>query len=177
MPRLKVVDPATTTGKVRELFDGPLAGKHLNIFKGVANSPAVLPAYVAFSGALKEGDLTDREREVIALVTAQANNCNYCLAAHTFIGKTVGLSDEETLDARRVNLKDAKLNALATFVKALHEKKGFVDDADLENFRAAGYGDSHIAEVVANYALNVMTNYFNHVNDTVVDLPAAPPLG
>ena len=40
MPRLNTIDPATATGKAKEIFDGPLQGKHLNIFKGMANSPA-----------------------------------------------------------------------------------------------------------------------------------------
>jgi hypothetical protein len=51
-----------------------------------------------------------------------------------------------------------------------------VSDADLASFRKAGYGDGHVAEVVACYALNVFTNYFNHVNDTAIDFPAAPAI-
>ena len=73
MPRLNVVDPATATGRVKEIFDGPLKGKHLNIFKGFANSPAVLDAYLGMSGALSKTSLSAKEREAIALAVAQAN--------------------------------------------------------------------------------------------------------
>lgn len=176
MPRLNVIDPKAADGKARELFDGPLSGMHLNIFKGLANSPAALEAYLSLSGALKGGLLNDKERETIALALAEANDCQYCRAAHTHLGKLVGLSPEQMIAARRGGAGDSKLDVLAQFTVQLNEKRGWVADADLEAVRAAGYGDGHIAEIVANYALNTLTNMFNHVNDTEVDFPAPPAL-
>lgn len=177
MPRLHVMDPATATGKAREIFDGPLKGKHLNIFKGMANSPAALNFYLQGSGALAQGSLTAAEREVVQLAIAEANQCDYCLAAHTAIGKGAGLSEAQTIAARGGAIGDsARLDALAKFALALHEKKGFVSADDLARFRAAGFDDGAIAEVVASYALAIYTNYFNHVNETAVDFPPAAPL-
>ncbi|MEQ8318150.1 MAG: carboxymuconolactone decarboxylase family protein [Phycisphaerales bacterium] len=176
MPRLNTIDPSTATGKAKELFDGPLKGKHLNIFKGMANSPAGLQAYLGMSGALAEGSLTAAEREIVALVTAQQNDCEYCLAAHTHIGKGAGLSEAQTIAARRGDLDDAKLGALVTFTRSLLEKKGFADEGDLRAFKDAGYDDGDVVEVIAAVALNFFTNYFNHVNGTDVDLPQAPAL-
>lgn len=176
MPRLNNVDPKNATGKAKEIFDGPLKGKHLNIFKGMANSPAALQAYLGMAGALGEGSLSGAEREVIALVTAQQNTCDYCLAAHTHIGKGAGLTEAQTLEARRGEMADAKLNALAGFTKALLEKKGFADEGDIRAFKQAGYTDEHVVETIANVGLNFYTNFFNHVNGTDVDLPAPPAL-
>lgn len=176
MPRLNTIDPSTATGKAKELFDGPLKGKHLNIFKGMANSPAGLQAYLGMSGALAEGSLTAAEREIVALVTAQQNDCEYCLAAHTYMGKGAGLSEAQTIAARRGDLDDAKLGALVTFTRSLLEKKGFADEGDLRAFKDAGYDDGDVVEVIAAVALNFFTNYFNHVNGTDVDLPQAPAL-
>jgi uncharacterized peroxidase-related enzyme len=176
MPRLPVIDPASATGKVKDIFDGPLKGKHLNIFKGLANSPAALQAYLGMSGALNEGVLTPAEREVIALTVGEANNCGYCVAAHTALGKKAGLSEPQTVEARRGKMADAKLGALSRFVGLLGEKKGFVSDGDLAAFKQAGYTDAHVAESIACYALNLFTNYFNHVNDTKIDVPAPPKL-
>lgn len=171
MSRIAPVDPATLTGKSKELLDGPLAGKHFNIFKSMAQSPAALQAYLGLAGATGSGTLSAKEREVIQLAVGEANNCEYCVSAHTAIGKGAGLTDAQTLEARRGSLADTKLNALAKFSLALHEKRGFVSDADVAAFKAAGYGDAHLAEVVANYALAIYTNYFNHVNLTPVDFP------
>ncbi len=169
MPRLTVVDP--TAPATKALFDGPLKGKHINIFKGLANSSAALEAYLAFSGALAKGLLSAPEREVIALAIGEANNCGYCVAAHTAIGKGAGLSDQQSIDARRGAPTEPKHKALTTFVLALHAKRGLVSQADLDAFKAAGYTDGHVAEAIANYALNTFTNYFNHTNDTTIDFP------
>lgn len=176
MPRLNTIDPKSATGKAKELFDGPLKGKHLNIFKGMANSPAGLQAYLGMAGALGEGKLSAAEREIVALVTGQHNDCEYCLAAHTHIGKGAGLTETQTLEARRGEMANAKLNALTSFTKALLDKAGHATEADLRAFKSAGYTDEHVVEVIANVGLNFYTNFFNHVNGTDVDLPKAPAL-
>ena len=177
MSRLKTIDPNKAEGRAKELFDGPLKGKHLNIFKGMANSPAALDAYLALSGALAKGELSEKEREVVQLAVGQENACDYCMAAHTMIGKNAGLSEQQTIGARRGKIDDdKKLDALTRFSKTLHEKKGNVAENDIKSFKDAGYTDGAIAEVVANYALATYTNYFNHLNETPVDLPEAPSI-
>jgi uncharacterized peroxidase-related enzyme len=176
MPRLSVVDPATAPAPVKAIFDGPIKAMQLNIFKGMGNSAAALDAYLAMSGALSKGSLSAKERETIALVVGQANNCAYCLDAHTHIGKGAGLTEVQTIEARRGGSSDPKLNAIIKLTNAIHEKHGFVSEADINAFRAAGYTDGAVAEVIANYALNTYTNFFNHANETARDLPAAPSI-
>jgi uncharacterized peroxidase-related enzyme len=177
MPRLTPIDPETSTGRAREIFDGPLKGKHFNIFKGLANSPAALDMYLAMSAALSKASLSAKEQEVIQLAIGRANNCDYCQAAHTAIGTGAGLTEAQAIGARRGVIEDdAKLNALAKFALTLHEKKGFVSDDDLNAFRNAGFDDAAITEVVAVYALATFTNMFNHVNESEVDFPPAPAL-
>ncbi len=172
MGRLATIDPASATGRVKEIFEGPLKGKTFNIFKAMANSPAALDAYLGMAGAMSKAGLSAREQEVIQLAVGQANNCGYCVAAHTAIGKMSGLTDVQTVEARRGKLSDGKLDALAKFALALVEKRGFVSGADLDAVRKAGYSDGHIAEAVASFALATYTNVFNHVNETVSDFPA-----
>jgi len=179
MTRLTPVDPATATGAVKEIFDGPLKGKHFNIFTAMANSTAAIRAYLGLSGTLGGPDalLTAAERELIQLVVGEANGCAYCVAAHTALGKGAGLTEEQTIAARRGSVPgDARLDALARFTAAINEKKGWVTHEDVQAFRDAGFGDGHIAETIANFALATFTNYFNHVNETEVDFPAAPAL-
>ncbi|MDX9912276.1 MAG: carboxymuconolactone decarboxylase family protein [Phycisphaerales bacterium] len=177
MTRLTPVEPAQATGRAKEIFDGPLAGKHFNIFKGMAASPALLDGYLAFSGALAKGKLSLKERETVQLAIGAANSCDYCQAAHTAIGKGGGLTDAQTVAARRGSgTGDPKLEALTKFALAMHEKRGNISDADVKAFRDAGYGDEAIGEVVANYALATLTNYFNHLNQTPVDFPTPQAL-
>ncbi len=175
--RLKPIDPATATGRAKDIFEGPLKGKAFNIFKAMANSTAALDAYLSLSGALNNASLSFKEREVVQLAIGAANNCGYCQAAHTAIGQSAGLTPAQTVEARRGTItSDPKLNALAKFTLALHEKRGFVSDADLTAFKSAGYTDGHVAEVVAGYALATLTNYFNAVNQTDLDFPPAPAI-
>ncbi|MEM0983131.1 MAG: carboxymuconolactone decarboxylase family protein [Planctomycetota bacterium] len=177
MPRLNTIDPANAEGRAKELFDGPLAQMKINIFKGMANSPAALDVYLAISQGLKSSTLSAKEQETIQLAVGQANSCDYCLAAHTMIGKGAGRSDDQTVAARQqADLGDAKLTAIAKFAGALHEKKGFVSDDDLAAFKSAGYDDAAVVDAIAVYSLATFTNYFNHVNQTDVDFPAAPSI-
>jgi uncharacterized peroxidase-related enzyme len=178
MGRLNTVNPNEASGRVKEILDGPLSQvKDKNIFKAMANSPVGLEAYLGLGGALKQGNLSGKEREVIALALGEANGCDYCTAAHTAIGQGEGLSEDQTVAARKGDsLGDEKLDALRTFAIAVNEKKGFVSDQDIKDFKDAGYTDAEVVEVVANVAMNMYTNMFNHVNETEVDFPKVPAI-
>ncbi len=173
MPRLNAIDPKEATGKAKELLDGVKTkiGMVPNLMRTFANSPAALEGYLNFSGALGGGLLNAKLREKIALAVADANNCEYCLSAHTAIGKMVGLNENEIAASRRASSDDAKTNAALMFAHQIVAKRGEVDDTDVRTVRAAGFGDGEITEIVANVALNILTNYFNHVAQTVVDFP------
>jgi len=143
-----------------------------NLMKVLAHSPAGLGAYLGFSAAVAGGKLDGAVRERIALTVAEINRCEYCLSAHTYLGKNVAkLSDQELDDARDARSADAKVQALLQFTKTVVESRGRIEDADLQRFLAAGYGPDAVVEVVANLALNVFTNYLNNVAKTTVDFP------
>lgn len=173
MTRLNAIDPNVATGKAKELLDGVKAkiGMVPNLMRTFANSPAALEGYLSFSGALGGGLLNARLREQIALAVADANSCEYCLSAHTAIGKMVGLNENEILSSRRASSDDAKTNAALTFAHQIVVKRGEVDDTDVRLVRVAGFSDGEITEIIANVALNIFTNYFNHIAQTVVDFP------
>ncbi len=173
MPRLNAIDPKEATGKAKELLNGVKTkiGMVPNLMRTFANSPAALEGYLNFSGALAGGLLNAKLREQIALAVADANSCEYCLSAHTAIGKMVGLNENEIVSSRRASSEDAKTNAALMFAHQIVVKRGEVDDADVRTVRAAGFDDGEITEIIANVALNIFTNYFNHVAQTVVDFP------
>ena len=125
MPRLKKLDKSQGSPKSQEMM-ADLESKKLllNIFRGMANSPAVLDAYLKFSGALKEGKLDGKTREAIALVISQANRCDYCLAAHTVIGKGAGLDDKAVHDARLAAHLTAKPGPLSRLPRRSFHPRG-----------------------------------------------------
>ncbi len=176
MPRFAPVDPANAPAPVKAIFDGPLKGKHFNIFKSMANAPAALNFYLQGSGALSQGLLTPAQREAVALAVGQASGCDYCVAAHTAIGKGAGMSEADTISARGGKSSDPQTAALVRFALALQEKKGWISDDDFKALTGAGLTQGHAVETVAVVALNLFTNYFNHANQTVVDFPSPPKL-
>ena len=147
-----------------------------NMVATMAQSPAVASAYVGFSHALSQGSLPAKIRERIALTVAEENSCDYCLAAHTYLGKKAGLSDDEVVNARRATSDEPKVAAALAFATKVVEQRGQVTDADVAAVRQAGFSDGEIAEIIANVVLNIFTNYFNIAAGVEVDFPKAPAL-
>jgi uncharacterized peroxidase-related enzyme len=178
MSRFKAISPESASGKVKDLLDTVNAKLGLvpNMMRVMASSPAVLDGYLSLSGSLGKGRLSARMREQLALAISQANQCDYCIAAHSAIGKTVGLTAEQIRDSRLGTAVDSRTNALVRFARKLLDARGRVNDRDIEIVRAAGFDDGIIAEVVAHVALNIFTNYFNHVAGTEIDFPRVPAL-
>ena len=164
--------------KARQLLEGvqKSLGVVPNMMATMAVSPAVLDGYLAFNAALSRGTLTARQREQIALAVAEANSCDYCLAAHSYIGKGAGLSDEQTLESRQGRSSEEKTAALLELALELVAARGRLAESVVNGYRARGLTDPEIAEVVAHVALNVFTNYFNLTSGTEVDFPAVPAL-
>ena len=179
MNRLPALDPATATGKSKTLLDAVQSklGRTPNLMRTLANAPAALEAYLGFSGALATGALDAKVREQIALAVAEANVCDYCLAAHTAIGGMVGLTADQIQQARDAHSDQPKAAALLKLARSVVVHRGTVTDHELAAARAQGVTDGEVVEVVANVALNILTNYVNHVARTVVDFPAAAPTG
>jgi uncharacterized peroxidase-related enzyme len=178
MPRLNVVEPEQAQGKTKELFNQEVKdkGRVLNIFKAMGNSPAALKAYLDMAATLAQGELLPEDREVIYLGVSQANNCNYCVSAHTGLAKKAGMTDDQIKAIRQFDPLSPKHAALLSFVRRVMENKGFVSDADVAAVRSAGYTDGQLAESIAYIGLATYSNYFNHVHDTPLDLPQAPAI-
>ncbi len=177
MPRLKAIDPIEAEAKAKTLLDGvqKKLGMTPNLMRTMANSSAVLEAYLGFSNSLGKTSLPPKLREQIALTVGEVNRCQYCLAAHSALGKMAGLGDEEIADSRRGSSPDRKTEAVLQFARKVVTERGWVNDDDVASARAAGVNDGEIAEIVAIVALNIFTNYFNHVAGTEVDFPEVEP--
>ena len=178
MERITPVNLQAAQGRARELLDAVKAklGIVPNMTRLMAVSPRVLEAYLAFIGALGHGVLPARVREQLALDVGEANHCDYCVSAHSALGKRAGLTEQDVRDSRRGASADPKEDVLLRFARTVVEKRGVVAEADIAAVREAGYGDAEIAEVVAHVALNIFTNYFNNVAGTPIDFPKAPAL-
>jgi len=173
MPLISPIDPAATSGRTRELLDGlqKALGMTPNMMKTMARSPAVLDAYMSFNRALSNGALAARLREQIAVAVADSNGCDYCLSAHTFLGQAAGLSVDELTAARNAGASDRRAAAGLEFVRQIVRDRGHVSAHTVAAIREAGYSDAQIAELIAEVALNIFTNYFNVIAGTEIDFP------
>jgi uncharacterized peroxidase-related enzyme len=173
MPRLAPIDPNTATGRAKDLLNGVQAaiGVTPNLLRTMAQSPAVLEAYLALSKTLSTGVFSAALQEQLALTVAGENHCNYCASAHTLKGRAEGVGKDELASNLQGNSSNPHTQAILTLANAIVTKRGFVSDQDLAEARLAGVNDAEISEIVAGIALNTFTNYFNHVAQTDIDFP------
>lgn len=177
MQRIQPLDPNQATPEQQATFATIQSkfGGILNIFKTMNQSPAAVNTYLGIGQALADGTLTPAFREQIAITVAEENACEYCLSAHTYIGKSLGLTPEELETAREARSNDPKTQAGLEFARQIVAKRGMVSDEDIADLRNAGYSDGQAVEILAVVVHNIFTNYFNHLADTEVDLPKVTP--
>lgn len=153
-------------------------GKTLGVFGAMAHSPALIGLYDAAEQLLGERSNLDRPiREAIHLTVASVNACDYCQAAYTRAAKAQGFSEEETIEIRRGTVAgDEKLSVLLAVARELAANRGHVDDATWQAALDAGWSDVELLDAYADVVRTILTNYFNHLVGTELDLPAAPAL-
>ncbi|QGN54113.1 carboxymuconolactone decarboxylase family protein [Novosphingobium sp. Gsoil 351] len=173
MTRLTIPSRENAPAKSQPLLDAveKQLGIVPNLFRLVATSPAALEGFLGLNGAMGR-TLDAKTRERIALAIAQANGCDYCLSAHTYLGLNLAQIDETEIALNRAGHSgDAKADAAVVFARKVLEARGRVSDADLAEVRLAGFSEAQVIEIVAAVALNVFTNYVNNVAETDIDFP------
>jgi uncharacterized peroxidase-related enzyme len=173
MSRVAVIDPRSATGEARQLLDAVQAslGVVPNFIRVLANSPAALSAFLGLHGISGSGSLDPQTRERIALSVAEQNACQYCVSAHTAIGRKAGLDNQEMLANRSGRSADAKAEAALTFARALVEHTGQVSKAEFDAVRAAGHSDAEIIEIITHVAMNIFTNLLGKATQVEIDFP------
>jgi len=174
MSRVPLIDPSSTTADRQALLaqiHGAF-GATPNMFRAVANSPAALQSMWGAFGALGGGVIDAKLGEQIAVAVADRNACEYCLAAHTALGRKAGATADEMAAAQGGQSGDPKTAAALRFALQLVEARGQVSPADVQAVRAAGFGDEEIVEILAHVALNLFTNYVNVAFAVPLDFPA-----
>jgi len=151
-------------------------GKIPNIFAIMAYSPSTLEAFLSFKETLSKGELTSNEQEAIALAVAQQNKCDYCLAAHSAVSKSLGISQEEILRNRKGDSTDSRVEALLDLTRNIVATNGNPSEGNIDAFISAGYSKGVLLEVIGFVGLNLFTNYVNHIAKTPIDFPKVEAL-
>ncbi|MGH8916084.1 MAG: carboxymuconolactone decarboxylase family protein [Acidimicrobiia bacterium] len=153
-------------------------GKVINIFGAMANSPTLMEMYDLVETHLsKNSNLDNATRQAIHLTVAAVNDCSYCQSAYTGAAKAAGFEMDETVQIRQGRVEDQpKLNALLTLCRQMADNRGWVDQSAWDGAVSAGWSKEEILDAYADVVRTILTNYFNHLVGTELDLPAVPAL-
>jgi uncharacterized peroxidase-related enzyme len=173
MSRIAIIENNTANAEQKTLLDAIHAqlGSVPNFLKVFANSPVALRAFLGLHGVANAGTLDALTRERIALALAQQNGCEYCVSAHTAIGRNTGLSAEEIAAARAGTSEDPQAAVAVKFARSLMENRGEVGALELAEVRSAGYSDSDIVEIITHVGLNFLTNVLGKASRVDIDFP------
>jgi len=172
VPTRDEVSPAN-----QALFDSLHKGLGMvpNLYATLAHSTHALASYLALQNA--KSSIVGKAREVVNLVVSQVNDCEYCLAAHTAIGKMVGFTDAQIIEIRRGGASfDARLDALAKLVKNIASERGHADPARVQAFFDAGWTRENLVDAIVVIGDKTVTNYLHGTTRVPVDFPPAPAL-
>jgi len=146
-----------------------------NLYATFAHSETALATYLAFQNA--RSSVSGKAREVVNLVVSQVNECRYCLAAHTMLGKMNGFTDAQILEIRHGRASfDAKFDVLARLTKGITQSRGHVDQALVEAFFAAGWTKENLVDAIVIIGDKTVSNYLHSTTKIPVDFPHAPEL-
>jgi uncharacterized peroxidase-related enzyme len=174
----RVSTPAleSATGATAEVYAQirKAAGKVPNTFATIgAHGPDALKAILQADGVLAASTLSRQDQETVKLLVSEVAGCDYCVAAHSLLGKMTGLAPEVLKQIRGGQpTGDAKRDALVRFVRNLAQTSGTISAEEFSAIRAAGYSDRQLVDISLAIAVTTFTNIFNRINDTAIDFPA-----
>jgi len=143
-----------------------------NIAGAMAISPVLTNSLVGLFGNVHGGSFTEAQVQVVLLTDAVTNACTWAVAFHTALALKEGIDKADVQAIRDGRLpKDNKFAALSALAKTMIEKRGRLDDQDVERFLAAGFSKDHLLEVIAAVAASTITNYTGSIAKPPLEAP------
>ncbi len=141
-----------------------------NLLGVMAESPALIKAYMALGKIFDETSFSPTERQVVILSASRFNECRYCMAAHSVVAGMQNIP-ADVIEAIRDDLPiaDERLEALRRIVTSTIEQRGWLSEDDKDAFFAAGFTTAHLFEVILGISYKTLSNYVNHIAETPLD--------
>src|SRR5580704_4452245 len=141
-----------------------------NIAGAMATSPVLINSLVGLFGNVHGGSFTEAQVQIVLLTDAVTNAAEWAVAFHTALALENGIDEADILAIRESRLpKSAQLAALSALAKTMIEKRGRLDDHDINRFLAAGFGKDHLLEIIAIVAASTITNYTASITKTPLE--------
>jgi alkylhydroperoxidase family enzyme len=143
-----------------------------NIVGVMATSPVLINSLVGLFGNVHGGSFTEAQVQVVLLTDAVTNASTWAVAFHSTLALKEGIDAADVQAIRDGRLpKDSKFAALSALAKTMIEKRGRLDDQDVERFLAAGFDKDHLLEVIAAVAASTITNYTGSITKPPLEVP------
>jgi uncharacterized peroxidase-related enzyme len=160
--------------QARKVLEHTLAtmGMIPNMYGVMANSPAMLQSYAQGYALFRENSgFTPAEQEVVFLAISRANECHYCMAAHSFVAEKISKVPTNVTNSIRNDepIEDSKMAGLVQFTRTMMASRGHPSTSDVAEFVQAGYSESHLLDIILAISVKTISNYANHVFDTPID--------
>ena len=165
-------DAASAPAASTEILDGVQKswGFIPNLHRVLAESPAALEAYATLWGIAEKTGFTPQERNIVYIAIIYENECTYCMAGHTNLSRMAKVEPEAISAVREGRpIADSKLEALRQFAAKVTRNRGVVNEADVSSFKAAGYDNRAMLDVLVLAATKLISNYANHLAQTPLD--------
>jgi alkylhydroperoxidase family enzyme len=141
-----------------------------NIAGALATSPILINSLVGLFGNVHGGSFTEPQIQTVLLTDAVTNASTWAVAFHTTLALKAGIDPADVQAIRDGRLpKDSKLSALSALARTMIEKRGRLDDQDVDQFIAVGFRKDHTLEVIAIVAASTITNYTASITKTPLE--------
>ncbi|MCI5082883.1 MAG: carboxymuconolactone decarboxylase family protein [Saprospiraceae bacterium] len=178
MANIKVPTRDQVNEKSQAIFDNlkKQLGTVPNLYATIGYSSDTLENFLGFSAKAGKGSFSGKEIEAIKLAVSQVNECQYCLAAHTALGKMQGFTEAETQALRATTIEDERLRAITSLAQNIATNRGHAEAEAVEQFFAQGFDEKALIDLIATITAITFTNYVHGSTKVPVDFPAAKPL-
>lgn len=147
-----------------------------NLYATIGYSSDTLETYLGFNGNAGKSTFTGKEIEAIKLAVSEANACQYCLAAHTALGKMAGFTETETQELRAGTIADPRLRAITQLAGNIAQNQGKAAEHLKDAFFAQGFDEKALIDLIATITAVTFTNYVHGTTAVPVDFPRAKAL-
>ena len=143
-----------------------------NLIGAMSTSPVLINTLVGMFARVHGASFTEAQVQTVLLTDAVTNRSAWAVAFHTTLALKEGIDAADVQAIREGRLpKDSKFAALSGLAKTMIEKRGRLDDEDVNRFLAAGFGKDHLLEVIAAVAASTITNYTGNITKPPLEAP------
>ena len=130
----------------------------------MSKSPVTPLVYSRSDKLMHQASLSQKEQQVVQLVTSLFNGCQYCSSMHSKFAELNGASHADVLAIRAGKMpQEQRLADLTWTTQTILEKRGHLSDADLAKIEKMGIDRPRVYEILVHIGRKMIANYAVHI--------------